>query len=83
MQKIVVVYQLLVMTGCIGGSLEEQRVDRSSIKNIKIDPKASDVLKKMEPKLKGLATKKANPAVDRMQKLANIPTDRLMNKPRR
>ena len=83
MQKIVVIYELLMMTGCIGGSLEEQRVDRSSIKNIKMDPKAKDVLRKSADKLKGLANKKANPAVDRMQKLANIPTDRLMNKPRK
>ena len=87
MQKIVVIYELLMMTGCIGSSLEEQRVDKSSIKNIKMDPKAKDVLRKSADKLKGLANKKANPAVDRMQKLAGIPkstfdTDKPIDVPR-
>jgi hypothetical protein len=81
MQKIVVIYELLGMVGCLGSSLEEQRVDKSSIKNIKMDPKAKDVLRKSADKLKGLANKKANPAVDRMQKLAGIPTDKPIDKP--
>ena len=79
MQKIVVIYELLGMVGC--GNLEEQDVDMSSIRNIKMDPKAKDALRKSADKLKGLANKEADPAVDRMQKLAGIPMDKPMDKP--
>ncbi len=85
MQKIVVVYELMGMVGC--GNLEEQDVNMSSIRNIKMDPKAKDALRKSADKLKGLATKKPerdlkpDPTVDRMQKLAGIPTDKPTDKP--
>jgi hypothetical protein len=83
MQKLVVIYELMGMTGCGPQNLEEQNVDKSSVKNIKMDPKAKAVLRKSAGKLKGLANKKADPAVDRMQKLAGIPKDKPMDKPRK
>ena len=81
MQKLVVIYELMGMTGCGPQNLEEQNVDKSSVKNIKMDPKAKAVLRKSAGKLKGLANKKVDPAVDRMQKLAGIPKDKPMDKP--
>ena len=86
MQKIVVIYELMGMVGC--GNLEEQNVDMSSIRNIKMDPKAKDALQRSADKLKGLARgkkperdSKPDPAVDRMQKLAGISKDKSKDVP--
>jgi hypothetical protein len=49
MQKLAVCQELFVLVGC--GSLQEQS------KKYKLDPKAASILKKMAPKLKGLASR--------------------------
>ena len=61
MQKIAVCQELYQMVGC--GGMNEQI---SGIERYKLDPKAAAVIKRMAPKLKGLASKK------RMQELASI-----------
>ena len=52
MQKIAVCQELFQITGC-GGMNEQIR----RIKRYRLDPKAAEVIKKMVPKLKGLASK--------------------------
>jgi len=66
MQKLAVCQELFVLAGC--GSLQEQS------KKYKLDPKASAIIRRMAPKLKGLAkrTKTIKKEGNQISKLKNI-----------
>ena len=82
MQKLVVCVELYSQL-CAG--IQEQSGNISQIiqtaKNIKMDPKIGGIVKQAVIKLRDKMSKPADPKLDRMQKLAGIPTDKPMDKP--